>query len=68
MLYYGTSPPDTGDDGYLIEDKITIINIFSYSLFYCLFEISSVTVKPTYTVTSIKQSPVLKGHLFHVLS
>jgi len=26
------------------------------------------TVKPAYVVTSIKQSPVLKGHLFIVLS
>jgi hypothetical protein len=26
------------------------------------------TVKPAHVVTSIKQSPVLKGHLFHVLS
>jgi hypothetical protein len=25
-------------------------------------------VKPAYAVTSIKQSPVLKGHLFIVLS
>jgi len=26
------------------------------------------TVKPAHAVTSIKQSPVLKGHLFFVLS
>ena len=26
------------------------------------------TVNPAYAVTSIKQSPVLKGHLFLVLS
>jgi len=26
------------------------------------------TVKPTNVVTSIKQSPVLKGHLFLILS
>jgi hypothetical protein len=26
------------------------------------------TVKPAHTVTSIKQSPVLKGHIFLVLS
>jgi len=26
------------------------------------------TVKPVHTVTSIKQSPVLKGHMFIVLS
>ena len=25
-------------------------------------------VKPAHSVTSIKQSPVLKGHIFHVLS
>ena len=26
------------------------------------------TVKPAQATTSIKQSPVIKGHLFHVLS
>jgi len=27
-----------------------------------------ITVKPSHEVTSIKQSPVLKGHIFRVLS
>ena len=36
----------------------------------CIFlmQLLCYTVKPAYTVTSIKQSPVLKGHLFLVLS
>jgi hypothetical protein len=29
---------------------------------------AKITVKPSYAITSIKQSPVLKGHLFLVLS
>ena len=29
---------------------------------------AKIAVKPAYAVTSIKQSPVLKGHLFLVLS
>ena len=29
---------------------------------------AAITAKPVYVVTSIKQSPVLEGHLFLVLS
>jgi hypothetical protein len=35
---------------------------------FLVVEIIQYTVKPAYAVTSVKQSPVLKGHRFLVLS
>ena len=34
----------------------------------CISFLQSITVKPAHAVTSIMQSPVLKGHIFIVLS
>jgi hypothetical protein len=49
------------------EKKLHIVDIFlPPSKTPGLF--AKITVKPAYAVTSIKQSPVLKGHLFLVLS
>jgi hypothetical protein len=54
---------------------MTKIKDFSGLLFYQIKQPSmslimsiSTTLKPGHVVTSIKQSPVLKGHLFLVLS
>ena len=45
------------------------INIFQmYLLNGACENIKAYSVKPAHVVTSIKQSPVLKGHIFLVLS
>jgi hypothetical protein len=39
-----------------------------FMVFDATIKVTKCTIKPVHMVTSIKQSPVLKGHLFLVLS
>ena len=51
-------------------DCIYIIMMFNNEVRICYLSSSKLsnTVKPACAVTSVKQSPVIKGHLFLVLS
>jgi hypothetical protein len=44
-----------------------MLTLFSRSIHDLILTVK-ITVKPAHAVTSVKQSPVLKGHIFLVLS
>jgi hypothetical protein len=46
----------------------TIFQLYGGGQFYWQGKLEYPIVKPAHAVTSIKQSPVLKGHVFLVLS
>ena len=61
MFYLFNTITETCFDHLMKNAKIKLIN--NVKIFSLTLNLTSYSIKPAYVVTSIKQSPVLKGHI-----
>ena len=66
MFYLFNTITETCFDHLMKNAKIKLIN--NVKIFSLTLNLTSYSIKPAYVVTSIKQSPVLKGHICFIWS